>query len=292
MADDSELIAGIYDTVIDPSGWEDVVKRIVEATKSAAGGIIIQLGDSPHLSALCNVDPFYADAINQSYFEPNPLIAEAAIIAPGELRAATYITQSDSFRASTAYQEIFRPQGWADVVAIGLLRGPKAFGNLSLQRSPDAIRVEPKEWHLLETLAPHLKRAAEIHQLLARERTAKESLGAAVAAAGFAAFLLSKDCRVIFANAKAEELLRRGAGLRCANGRLLAATAALTERIAALRGGGGNQIGRRRHRRHDGAALRRRPPAPDRPHLPARCQRHGIDFRYREASRGPRAKIA
>jgi DNA-binding CsgD family transcriptional regulator len=86
----------------------------------------------------------------------------------------------------------------------------------------------------LETLAPHLKRAAEIHQLLARERTARESLGSAVAAAGFAAFLLSKDCRVIFANAKGEELLRRGAGLRCAHGRLFASSAALSERIAAL----------------------------------------------------------
>ena len=75
-------------------------------------------------------------------------------------------------------------------------------------RSANAVWVEPKEWQLLETLAPHLKRAAEIHQLLARERTAKESLGAGIAAAGFAAFLLSKDYRMVFANAKAEELLR------------------------------------------------------------------------------------
>jgi DNA-binding CsgD family transcriptional regulator len=79
-----------------------------------------------------------------------------------------------------------------------------------------------------------LKRAAEIHQLLARERAAKESLGAGIAAAGFAAFLLSKHYRVVFANAKAEELLRRGEGLRCVHGRLVAATTALTERIAAL----------------------------------------------------------
>jgi DNA-binding CsgD family transcriptional regulator len=79
-----------------------------------------------------------------------------------------------------------------------------------------------------------LKRAAEIHQLLARERAAKESLGAGIAAAGFAAFLLSKHYRVVFANAKAEELLRRGGGLRCVHGRLVAATTALTERIAAL----------------------------------------------------------
>jgi hypothetical protein len=55
-----------------------------------------------------------------------------------------------------------------------------------------------------------------------------------LAAAGFAALLLTKDCRVIFANAKAVELLRCGAGLRCGNGRLVAASAALSERMSAL----------------------------------------------------------
>jgi hypothetical protein len=43
---------------------------------------------------------------------------------------------------------------------------------LALHRSPDAIWVEPVEWNLLETIAPHLKRAAAIHELLARARVA------------------------------------------------------------------------------------------------------------------------
>lgn len=86
----------------------------------------------------------------------------------------------------------------------------------------------------MENLAPHLKRAADIHQLLSWARAATESLGAAVAAAGFAAFLLAKDCRVIFANAKAEDLVRRGACLRYERGRLAAATLSLTHRLHAL----------------------------------------------------------
>jgi DNA-binding CsgD family transcriptional regulator len=163
---------------------------------------------------------------------------------PGKVWADSYITQTDSYRASAFYNEWARPQGWDDFVEIGLLRAPDAFSCLVLMRSADAVWMEPKEWHLLETLAPHLKRAAEVHQLLARERAAKESLGAGIAAAGFAGFLLSKDYRVIFANAKAEELLRRGDGLRCVHGRLIAATTALTDRVAALaRGAAGTKDG-------------------------------------------------
>jgi len=230
---DGDLIAAIYDAIIEPSGWDEVVKLIVEATKSASGGLHILQPDAAGLSATCNADPFYNDAYVQHYYKISPLIAASAI-APGEVWAATHITQTDAYKASAFYHEFGRPQGWADVVAVGLVRTPKTYGALSLQRSPEAIWVEPAEWQLLETLAPHLRRAAAIHDLLSRTRATTESLGAAVAAAGFAVFLLTGDCRVVFANAKAEDLVRRGIGLRYERGRLAATSPALTARLHAL----------------------------------------------------------
>jgi hypothetical protein len=103
-----------------------------------------------------------------------------------------------------------------------------------VHRSPGAIWVESAEWQLLETLAPHLQRAAAIHDLLSRTSATTDSLGAAVAAAGFAVFLLTGDCRVVFANAKAEDLVRRGMGLRYEGGRLAATSPALAARLHAL----------------------------------------------------------
>jgi DNA-binding CsgD family transcriptional regulator len=234
MADDADLIAAIYDAAIDPSRWEEVVKRIVEATKSVSGGLMLQDWNAAHLSAGHNIDPFYNKVYVETWHKHNPLRAVAATTSPGELKRCTYITQTDTFRGSAFFNEFMCPQQEADVVGVGLLRGPNSCGHLVLHRSPDAIWVEPKEWHLLETLAPHLKRAAEIHQLLARERAAKESLGAGVAAAGFAAFLLSKDCHVVFANAKAEDLVRCDIGLRYERGRLAAKNSTLTQRLRAL----------------------------------------------------------
>ncbi|MDQ6868711.1 MAG: hypothetical protein M3178_10010 [Pseudomonadota bacterium] len=231
---DGDLIAAIYDAIIEPSGWDDVVRRIVEATKSVAGGFYTRLADAADLSAMCNCDPFYADAFVQHYYKISPFNAAAAAIAPGEVRSATPITQTDSFKASAEFNEFMVPQGWADVVGVGLLRAPNEFRLLCVHRSPDAIWVEPAEWQLLETLAPHLKRAAAIHELLSRTRATTESLGAAVAAAGFAVFLLSEDCRVVFANAKAEDLVRRETGLRYEHGRLVATSPALTARLHAL----------------------------------------------------------
>ncbi|MGH6834956.1 MAG: helix-turn-helix transcriptional regulator [Methylocella sp.] len=231
---DGDLIAAIYDAVIDPSSWDDVVKRIVEATKSVSGVLVARQANTAHLSVSCNVDPFYVDAYLQTYHKINPLARAAATLAPGEVRAGSYITQTDSFRASAFYNEFARPQGWADVVSIGLLRTPATWGILTLNRSPDAIRMEPAEWQHLETLAPHLKRACDLGLLLSRTRATAASLGAAVAAAGFAVILLTGDCRVVFANAKADDLVRCRIGLRYEHGRLAATSPALTHRLHAL----------------------------------------------------------
>jgi DNA-binding CsgD family transcriptional regulator len=233
MADHIDLIAAIYDAVLEPSDWDEVVKRIVEATKSLSGGLASQ-GDVAHLAALYNTDPFYIAAYIETYHKLNPLNAFAARLAPGEIRTGTLVLQTDTYKASAFHNEYARPQGWADVVAIGLSRAPNTFVNLSLQRSPDAVWVEEAEWHLLETLAPHLQQAVALHQLLAHAKATTDSLGAAVAAAGFAVFLLSGDCRVAFANAKAEDLVRRRAGLRYERGQLAAATVSLTHRLHAL----------------------------------------------------------
>jgi DNA-binding CsgD family transcriptional regulator len=228
-----DLIAAIYDAIIDPSRWDEVVKRIVEETKSFSGNLVLQQPGAGSLTALHNVDPVVAEAYAQSYHKDDPLRTPAWSIAPGEVRACSY-TQTDSFRASAYYDEFVRPQGWAGLVAAGLARTPDSFALLALTRAPDAVWMEPKQWHLLETLAPHLKRAAAIHELLSRTRAITDSLAATIANAGFAVFLLTGDCRVVFANAKAEGLLRRGIGLRYERGRLAATSPSSTARLRAL----------------------------------------------------------
>jgi DNA-binding CsgD family transcriptional regulator len=180
------------------------------------------------------LNPFWSDAFVQYYHKINPLDVQVLAVTPGKVLASTFITQTDSFKACAFYNEFMRPQGQAEDVGIGLVRTPITAGYLALQRSPTSISLEPEQWKLLEALAPHLQRAAALHEFLSRAREATESLGAAVAAAGFAVFLLTGDCRVVFANAKAEDFIRRGIGLRYERGRLVVTGPALTARLHVL----------------------------------------------------------
>src|ERR1700740_2858293 len=101
---DGNLIGAIYDSIIAPSRWDKVVKRIVEATKSVGGGILAYQVDAltheveaARLTAICNANPSYIDSYVQHYHKINPLIADSLEIAPGEVRTSTHITQTDRF---------------------------------------------------------------------------------------------------------------------------------------------------------------------------------------------------
>ena len=231
MADKPDLIAAIYDAILDPSRWEELVKRIVEESKSMSGVLLIQETDATQISAMHNVDPFYAKGYVEYWHQHNPLRGLVAATGPGEVLTYTQLSQGDAFKHSAFFNEFVHPQVWGDSLGIGLLGGPHSSGQLVLHRSPEEIWVEPKEWQLLTTLAPHLARAAAIHSLLARSRTTADALAAAT---GFAVFLLSATCRVLFANRQAEELMRAQMGLRSEGRRLVAANPAITARLQAL----------------------------------------------------------
>lgn len=230
MAGKTDLIATIYDAIFDPSRWNEAVRRIVEETKSMSGNLVLQQPGAASLTALYNVAPVFAESYAQTYYKNDPLRTLEWSIAPGEVRQCSY-TQTESFKESAYYHEFVRPQGWVDLVVAGLARGPDSFALLALTRSPKAQRMDEPEWHLLEILAPHLARAAAVHILLARSCAATNALAAA---SGFAIFLLSGSCQVLFANRRAEELIRAQMGLRYEGGRLAATTPALTHHLQAL----------------------------------------------------------
>lgn len=234
MKSELGLIEAIYDAAINPSRWGEVVERIVKATNSFAGGLHVQQQGAVNRGASYNVDPFWEKAYIETWHRNVYFPTDRAWADAGRLRSATSVTQTDSFKSSSLYNEFLRPQRHADAVAVGLLSKLDSSACLCVVRTEETTWIEPREWHLLETLAPHLNRTAEIHQLLSRTKTAAHSLGAAIAGAGFAAFVLTSNCRIMFANAKAEDLVRRSAGLTYAQGRLGTANLALTMRLEAL----------------------------------------------------------
>jgi hypothetical protein len=86
-------ITTIYDAILDPHGWDEAVKRTVDATKSVAGFLAVRREYAGNLLATCNADRFYTDLFARHYYKTNPLNAAGAAIPPGKVRSVTSITQ-------------------------------------------------------------------------------------------------------------------------------------------------------------------------------------------------------
>jgi hypothetical protein len=86
VADKADLIVVIYDAIIDPSRWDEVVRCIIEDPNYFSGILVLQQPGAGGLTALSNVDPVSADAYAQTYHKHDPLKTPERSIAPGEVR--------------------------------------------------------------------------------------------------------------------------------------------------------------------------------------------------------------
>src|SRR5579883_3510026 len=110
------------------------------------------------------LDPACAASYANHYHKLNPFEALAAESGPLRIFRWLAILKSQKFKMNSAAlsggRNSSRPVCHVQPMA----------AQIAFQRSAGAIWITPKEWHLLETLAPHLMRAAEIYGLLPQPR--------------------------------------------------------------------------------------------------------------------------
>ncbi|ACB95614.1 helix-turn-helix transcriptional regulator [Beijerinckia indica] len=228
------LIRAIYDCVIDPSGWEDVLQRIVTHTHGVAAALEAEMSETkPKKIASYNFDPFYDFAYRSHFHALNPFIPGRLSQMAETVSIGNSITDTAAYRASSFYNEFAKPQGWEAFISVNL-NGPGGADVFALMRSQKTDFAQTGIEHFLTLLAPHLRRAYDLSSLLAHSRQTAEFLGRAIATAGFGTILLSEKCRIVYANEVAEELLRQQQGLAFIRGELVAEATTLTSRLAAM----------------------------------------------------------
>jgi len=100
-------------------------------------------------------------------------------------------------------------------------------------RQPGPATREAGRRQLLETLLPHLQRAAAVQARLARLQHDARLLATTLERLSLGVIALAADLEVVFANAVAEAMLGHGDGLHRANGRLTLGEPTLQRRLRA-----------------------------------------------------------
>lgn len=213
----SHVIGKIYDCVVDPGLWDDALDEIRAAIGShnAALSLHDRRTGKELLSILRNFDPVWLPAMAQhlpDFFEP--LILRPAMM---EIEAAVYSRDTDPIidaKIERYRQEWALPQGLSDGLGIPLIVEEDTIASFGAGRLLSKGDYQPHEIQFAELIAPHLRRAVTISNVLDVANVRSEFLEAALDGFTTGVAIVDGDSRLIHANKKAQEIFDRGDALR------------------------------------------------------------------------------
>lgn len=232
----SELIGAIYDCAIDPGRWEATLLDIRDflGCTNAALYLFDPANETARLNVVVGIEPpwqekmlGYVDSVTELFayvgdYDTRPL--DKAFVLRREI-------PDEVLQANRYVAEWGRPQGIEDSLSITLLRDRSRASVLSLGRHGSAGYVTDREVRLIELLAPHLRRAVAISDVIDLKTIEAASLGGTLDSIAAGIILVGEDRTILHANEAAQRLLDKGAPLEVVGGRLHAADPAIDGRL-------------------------------------------------------------
>jgi DNA-binding CsgD family transcriptional regulator/PAS domain-containing protein len=239
---DETLLDKIYETVLFPDAWDEVLRELSDGLGAEGGALIWQdIYTNAAEGIFGRTDP-EAIALFSGYFATrNPLRQSPAEV---RRRIAAWRPRiildedclpKDAFLKTEFYNDFFRRFDYHSSLAIGLELDGRHGGTLDLLKSRRAGAFTTEQLALAREAQPHLRRAFRAGRDVAR---AKAGLGASATnafdASPIGVLVLTAERRVLYANPAADALARSGVAIRLINGVFDLADAAAAVRLEAL----------------------------------------------------------
>lgn len=232
----SALIGAIYDCAIDPSRWErtlDEIRELLDCTNCVLS--VVNLDDASYrIQWMLGIDPAwvarmaeYAPELLELYGQV-PDLHDLPIDQPV---SPCWMLGVEAVRTNGYYLKWAKPQGLIDSIAVALMRTPSRRGELSFGRREEVGVITAREIRLLGMLAPHIRRAVTITDLIDMKDLAAGALAETLDAVAAGVVLVDGDGGIVHANRPAERMMRHGHPIRAVRGRLSAAEADASEHL-------------------------------------------------------------
>ena len=222
----SELIGAIYDCALKPGQWTEALALICSALDCVAGQLYLVARDinQPRFAASFN-EPPEATRLLLERFGPEAAEFNRLSIQgwSGELDEPVVLSQSPhapTLFGSRFYQEWARPLGYCDGISAVVLQEDRTFGMLAAARHERIGLVGEREIVLMRLLAPHVRRAVAIGDLLDMRELHATALAETVDHLSTGIALVGIDTTIIHANAAARSMLNGKGPIRSKHGRL------------------------------------------------------------------------
>lgn len=242
----SHLIGAIYDCAIDPNRWAPTLGEICRLLDLSAACLGVDDAATHEHLYNCNV------GIESDWLERRtqygPDISAFMALVPGLMTRPLnepVVTSRDIDRRDPRYlenryvREWTRPQGIVDALHVTLIRDADRIGSLFCGRHESVGPIGEREVRVMRLLAPHLRRAVTIGDLLDMRMLEAHALKSTLDGVSAGVLLVGEGGEVLHANRSATRMLNKKSPIATAQGCLgapdCATSAALRNAIAAAR---------------------------------------------------------
>lgn len=228
----NDLIASIYDCAVDPEQWATTLERMRAMLDMAYMSLHFITFPRAYPVAPARSIVLHTDWDETLFDALAPLISE--IPSFEQMRSADIdhpVTQMQliderEFHATPFYDAWVAPQGLRDAANTNLIRRDNMAAMLSGATFQSRDLISAREVTVLRLLAPHLRRALLISELLDETLTRTQMYRQIVETMSFPVLLVEQDGTLAFANGTADALLSQGTCLSARMGKLAATSPA------------------------------------------------------------------
>ncbi|ESY62668.1 MULTISPECIES: LuxR C-terminal-related transcriptional regulator [Mesorhizobium] len=233
------IIGDIYDCVLDPDGWAEVMIRITGAVDAAYTTIALAstAGNQGRFAAQSPWDPEQMRVLQEDYdFDTIPGL-KAAVVGDVDSPVATLSQMSEAELQQTPFfQNWAKPQGLREGCITKFVHTPDRIGLMGCTTRATREAISAEEQRFLALLSPHLRRASLIGDLLDQSRVTANLYRQALDHLAVPVVLTGAHGTILHANGAAERMFSAQGPILSRNGVLQvqnpAVARALLEAIA------------------------------------------------------------
>jgi DNA-binding CsgD family transcriptional regulator len=235
----SRLIGSIYDCAIDPQRWPQTMGEISEVGRFL-GCVLLVLDpatQSGRFHMAWGVDPMDQRQFEADYSD-DPVVSVLYTLGDprhdpdGPVVFERFVDAATRAR-SRLHQDWSSRLGIVDSIATVALRAPNRLGFLSAVRHASVGVITDREVALMRLLAPHVRRAVTISDLLDMRTLEAGTLAATLDMFALGVILIGEDARILHANEAARNMFEAGTAVTSRDGVLTVRAQAFTDQIAA-----------------------------------------------------------
>src|ERR1700754_1677448 len=192
-----QLIGEIYDAAADITRWPQVLEHVADAfgAQEASLGMVSPVA-VPWLIAPRS-DPAFLRSYGEYYHSRNLFWRNMSRLPVGAAATDTMVMPKSALQASEFYNDWSKPQGYLAVMGATLFLED---GWRTEFVVPGKNEFEAEHLKLYNAIAPHLVRAVQLNQRLARSAIGHASAAAALDQLEQGVLLTDSKARVVFAN--------------------------------------------------------------------------------------------